>query len=118
MREINEAWTLLSSPERRAAWDMEHPWSGTSAAGSHWGGGRQTITAGSTVRAQVSTPWRTAANDPRSARRGRIRVGPRPPRVEAAPKTFMEGPWAAIAAGGVALVILTAAIIAGRLIGA
>jgi hypothetical protein len=30
----------------------------------------------------------------------------------------MEGPWAAIAAGGVALVILTAAIIAGRLIGA
>jgi curved DNA-binding protein CbpA len=118
MREINEAWTLLSSPERRVAWDIEHPWSGTAAAGSHWAGGRQTIPAGSTVRAQVSTPWRTAANDPRSARRGRIRVSPRPPRVEAPPKTFLEGPWAVIAAGGVALVILTAAIIAGRLIGA
>lgn len=118
MREINEAWTILSSPERRAAWDIEHPWSGTAAGGSHWGGGRPTIPASDAVRAQVSTPWRTAANDPRSARRGRIRVAPRPARVETGPKTFLEGPWAAIVAGGVALVILTAAIVAGRLIGA
>ena len=118
MREINEAWEVLSSPERRAAWDMEHPWSGTAASGSHWSGSRQPIPTGPAVRAQVSTPWRTAANDPRSARRGRIRVSPRPPKVEPAPKTFLEGPWAAVIAGGVALVILTAAIVAGRLIGA
>jgi curved DNA-binding protein CbpA len=118
MREINEAWEVLSSPERRAAWDLEHPWSGTAAGGSHWQGGRQPIPADSNVRAQVSTPWRTAANDPRSARRGSIRVGPRPPRVEAAPKSFLETPWAAIIVGALALIILTAAVISGRLIGA
>lgn len=118
MREINEAWEVLSSPERRAAWDLEHPWSGTGAAGSHWGGGRQPIPTSAAVRAQVSTPWRTAAGDPRSARRGTLRVRPRPPRPEPAPRTFQETPWAAAIAAGVGLVILLAAIVAGRLIGA
>jgi curved DNA-binding protein CbpA len=118
MREINEAWEILSSPERRAAWDLEHPWSGTGAATSHWGGVRTPVETGAAVRAQVSTPWRTASGDPRSARRRRVRVGPRPPRVEAAPKTFLETGWAAIVVGAVGLVILTAAIVAGRLIGA
>ncbi len=117
MREINEAWEVLSSAQRRAAWDLEHPWSGT-AATSHWRGGRQPIETGSSVSAQVSTPWRTASGDPRSARRGRLRVSPRPPRVEAAPKTFLETGWAAVIVGVVAVAILTAAIVAGRLIGA
>ncbi len=118
MREINEAWEVLSSPQRRSAWDLEHPWSGTAAGSSHWGGGRQPIETDSSVRAQVSTPWRTASGDPRSARRGRLRVRPRPPRVETAPKTFLETGWAAVIVGAVGLVILTAAIVAGRLIGA
>jgi curved DNA-binding protein CbpA len=118
MREINEAWEILSSPERRAAWDLEHPWSGTAAGGSHWGGGRQPISASAAVRAQVSTPWRTAAGDPRSARRGTLRVGPRPPKTEPPPKTFQETPWAAAIVAALGLVILLAAIVAGRLIGA
>jgi hypothetical protein len=70
------------------------------------------------VQAQVSTPWRTAAGDPRSARRGRAKVTPRPPRIEAAPKTFLETAWAAVVVGALGLVVLTAAIVAGRLIGA
>jgi curved DNA-binding protein CbpA len=118
MREINEAWEVLSSPERRAAWDLEHPWSGTAASTSHWRGERQRIETGSSVRAQVSTPWRTASGDPRSARRGRAKVTPRPPKVDTAPKTFLETGWAAVIVGAVSLVILTAAIVAGRLIGA
>jgi curved DNA-binding protein CbpA len=118
MREINEAWEILSSPDRRAAWDLEHPWSGTTAGGSHWAGGRQPIEASASVRAQVSTPWRTAAGDPRSARRPKARVRPRPPKVEPPPKTFLETSWAALIAGVVGLAILTAAIVAGRLIGA
>ncbi len=40
MREINEAWQVLSSPERRAAWDLEHPGSGTPTGSSHWSGQR------------------------------------------------------------------------------
>lgn len=118
MREINEAWAVLSSPERRAAWDLEHPWSGTPAGGSHWGGGRQPVPVRSSFRAQVSTPWRTAAGDPRSARKGTLRVRPRPVRDEAAPAGFLETPWAAVIAGAVALTILVAAVVAGRLIGA
>jgi len=118
MREINEAWELLSSAEHRAAWDLEHPWSGTPAGGSHWSGGRHSVSAGATVQAQVSTRWRTAAGDPRSARKGILRVRPRPLREVAAPKGFLETPWAAVIAGGVGLVLLAAAIVAGRLIGA
>lgn len=118
MREINEAWEVLSSPARRAAWDLEHPWSGTPAGGSHWSGGRHPVPASAAVQAQVSTRWRTAAGDPRSARKGTLRVGPRPRREKAPPKGFLETPWAAVIAGGVGLVILTAAIVAGRLIGA
>jgi curved DNA-binding protein CbpA len=118
MREINEAWEILSSADRRAAWDLEHPWSGTTANGTHWGGGRQPIEASPAVRAQVSTPWRTAANDPRSARRPALKVKPRPPKEEPAPKTFLETSWAALIAGVVGLAILAAAIVAGRLIGA
>lgn len=118
MREINEAWEILSTPERRAAWDLEHPWSGTGTAGSHWSGGRQQVATARSVRAQVSTPWRTAAGDPRSARKGSVKVGPRPPREEVKPATFLETPWAAVIVGGVGLALLTAAIVAGRLIGA
>ena len=118
MREINEAWEVLSSPARRAAWDLEHPWSGTVAGGSHWSGGRHPVSVRAAVRAQVSTRWRTASGDPRSARRGTLRVRPRPPREDAPPKGFLEGPWAAVIAGVVGLAILTAAIVAGRLIGA
>ena len=117
MREINEAWEVLSSAERRAAWDLEHPWSGTPAGGSHWSGGRQPVSVSAAVQAQVSTRWRTAAGDPRSARKGTLRVGPRPPRETPPPKGFLETPWAAIIAGAVGLAILTAAIVAGRLIG-
>jgi len=117
MREINEAWEVLSSSERRAAWDLEHPWSGTPAGGSHWSAGRPPVEASAAVQAQVSTRWRTAAGDPRSARRGTLRVRPRPPREEATPRGFLETPWAAVIVGGVMLVILTAAIVAGRLIG-
>ena len=117
MREINEAWEVLSTPERRAAWDLEHPGSGAGAAGSHWTGSRQTIRSSDSLRAQVTTPWRTASGDPRSAQRGTLRVSPRPPRVDHPPRGFLEGPWAAVLAGVVGLALLTAAIIAGRLAG-
>jgi curved DNA-binding protein CbpA len=118
MREINEAWQVLSSPERRAAWDLEHPGSGTSAGSSHWSGQRTPVAVRSAARAQVSTPWRTAAGDPRSARRGTLKVSPRPVREEPKPSGFLETGWAAVIAGGIALAILVAAVVAGRLIGA
>ena len=118
MREINEAWEVLSSPERRAAWNLEHPGHGTPAGGSHWGGYRQPVTTAASPRAQVSTKWRTAAGDPRSARRSKVRIQPRPPKEAAGPKGFLETPWAAVIVGGLGLVILTLAIVAGRLIGA
>lgn len=117
MREINEAWEILSTPERRAAWDIAHPLSGTTAATSHWTGSRQPIRTAESSRAQVNTPWRTAAGDPRSARRGILKVAPRPPRAEPAAEGFLQGPWAAILAGAVGLGILMAAILAGRLAG-
>lgn len=118
MREINEAWQVLSSPERRATWDLEHPGSGTAAGSSHWSGQRTPVAVRSSARAQVSTPWRTAAGDPRSARRGTLKVGPRPAREAPKPSGFLETGWAAVIAGGVALAILVAAVVAGRLIGA
>jgi len=118
MREINEAYGVLSSPERRAAWDLEHLGSGIGHTGGHWTAGRDSLGAAHAVRAQVSTPWRTAAGDPRSARRGTVKMGPRPPRPEPAPRGFLETPWAAVVVGATGLVILVAAIVAGKLIGA
>jgi len=118
MREINEAWQVLSSPERRAAWDLEHPGSGTTTGSSHWSGQRQPVAVRSSTRAQVSTKWRTAAGDPRSARLGTLKVSPRPAREEPKPSGFLETGWAAVAAGGLALAILVAAVVAGKLIGA
>lgn len=116
MREINEAWEILSSPARRAAWDLEHPSSGTAAAASHWSGGRSPVQTATSVHAHVSSPWRTAAGDPRSERRGTIRLRPRQEQIEA-PKGFLETPWAAVIAGALWLVVLAAAIVAGRLVG-
>jgi hypothetical protein len=117
MRDINEAWEILSSPERRAVWDLEHPSHGTAASASHWSGGRGPIPARTIVRSQASIRWRTAAGDPRSARQATVRAQPRPERREPVASGFLDGPWAAVMAGALGLVILAAAVIAGRLVG-
>src|SRR5687767_10992584 len=68
MRNINEAWALLSNPLRRADYDRSHPSSGLPAAG-HWGASRAPIQPASPSSTRTWASWRATAAETRAAPR-------------------------------------------------
>jgi len=120
MRRINEAWALLSNPASRADYDRAHPSAGTPLAG-HWGASRTMIHPSQPSSTRTWATWRASAADTRAAPRTIRQPGEvvtprtrRPPRPAPAPATFRDSGWAAIVVAAVLVVLLLAAIAAGR----
>lgn len=121
MRHINEAWALLSNPVRRADYDRAFP-SADTPAGGHWGASRAPIRPVTPSSTRTWASWRATAADTRAAPRTVRQPGEvpiprtrRPPRPTASPPTFRDSGWAAVLAAAVMIVLLLAAIAAGRL---
>jgi curved DNA-binding protein CbpA len=121
MRNINEAWALLSNPLRRADYDRSHPSSGLPSAG-HWGASRAPIQPASPSSTRTWASWRATAAETRAAPRTVRQPGEvpiprtrRPPRAAPPEPTFRDSGWAALLAGAVIVLLLIGAIAAGRL---
>jgi curved DNA-binding protein CbpA len=121
MRRVNEAWYILSSSVRRAAYDRAHPGAGTPTSG-HWAASRPEIRpqAPNTTRSWAS--WRTTAEETRAAPRTRRQPGEipvvttrRPPPMAPQERTFRDSGWAAVLVGLLFLLLLVAAVVAGRM---
>jgi len=108
MRRINEAWSILSNPRQRAEYDRAHPPTGFSAPGGHWMASRTPIRPASPSTTRTWATWRaTAAETPFVRTR-------RPEPAKPVEPTFLDSGWAALIAATVILVLLAAAIVAGR----
>lgn len=121
MREINEAWALLSNPTARADFDRRHPAAGTSRSG-HWSPSRASITPSSPTSTRSWATWRATADETRTAPRtvrhpGEVPIPRtrRPPRPRPLPSTFRDSAWAAILVAALAVLLLLGAIAVGRL---
>ena len=121
MRNINEAWAVLSNPSRRADYDLSHPSSGTPLSG-HWGPSRSPIQPASPSSTRTWATWRATAAETRAAPRTVRQPGElptprtrRPPRPAPPEPSFRDSGWAAVLAGAVILVLLLGAIVVGRL---
>ena len=120
MRRINEAYRLLSSAPRRAAYDRAHPSAGTPASG-HWAASRREIRPAQPTTTRTWAAWRMGADETRSAPRTRrgpgevqIPMTRRPTRMTPPERSFRESGWAALLAGLIFLGLLIAAVVAGR----
>jgi curved DNA-binding protein CbpA len=121
MRRVNEAWYILSSANRRAEYDRAHPRAGTPASG-HWAPSRPEVRPMQPSTTRNWASWRTTAEETRAAPRTRRQPGEipvvstrRPPPIAPAAPTFRDSGWAALLAGLVFLLLLVAAVVAGRL---
>jgi curved DNA-binding protein CbpA len=121
MRRVNEAWFILSSAARRAEYDRAHPSAGTPLAG-HWAASRSEIRPRQPTTTRTWATWRTTADEVRAAPRTRraasgepVVTTRRPTPMAPAERTFRDSGWAAVLAGIVMLLVLIAAIVAGRL---
>lgn len=120
MRRVNEAWYILSSVARRAAYDRAHPHAGTPSSG-HWAASRPEIRPMSPNTTRSWASWRTTAEETRAAPRTQRQPGDpvvttrRPPPMAPQQRTFRDSGWAALLAGLIFLLLLVAAIVAGRL---
>ena len=121
MRRVNEAWYILSSASRRAAYDTAHPHAGTPSSG-HWAASRPEIRPMSPNTTRSWASWRTTAEETRAAPRTRRQPGEipvvttrRPPPMAPPARTFRDSGWAALLAALVILLLLVAAMVAGRL---
>jgi DnaJ domain len=120
MRRINAAWRLLSNPLQREAWDRAHP---TDPAGvGHWVATRRSIQPVQPTTTRTWASWRATAADtiaaPRTRRApGEIPVPPtrRPVPITPTERTFRDTGWAAILVAAFILLLLMAAIAAGKL---
>jgi hypothetical protein len=121
MRRVNEAWYILSSSSRRAAYDVAHPRAGTPSSG-HWAPSRPEIRpmAPNTTRSWAT--WRTTAEETRAAPRTRRQPGEvpvvttrRPPPIAPQERTFRDSGWAAVLAAAIIILLLLAAVVAGKL---
>jgi curved DNA-binding protein CbpA len=122
MRRINQAYRLLSSPIRRGEYDRAHPSAGTPSAG-HWGATRRQISPAQPTTTRTWATWRTTADETRAAPRTRRQPGEmqvpvtrRPARMQPLERTFRDSGWAAVLLAAVMLLVLLAAIVAGRLV--
>jgi curved DNA-binding protein CbpA len=121
MRHINEAWEILSSPSRRAVYDLDHPFGGGATA-RHWGTTRSVIRPQAPTTTRAWATWRATAAATQAAPRtrrppGEISAPPtrRPPPIEPQQLSFLDSGWAAVLAAATILVLLAAAVVAGRL---
>jgi curved DNA-binding protein CbpA len=121
MRRVNEAWHLLSSVHRRAEYDRAHPRAGTPSSG-HWASTRPEVRPMQPSTTRNWASWRTTAEETRAAPPTRRRPGEipvvstrRPPPMAPAARTFRDSGWAALLAGLLFLLLLVAAVVAGRL---
>jgi curved DNA-binding protein CbpA len=121
MRRVNEAWHILSSVHRRAEYDRAHPRAGTPSSG-HWAPSMPEMRPMQPSTTRNWASWRTTAEETRAAPPTRRRPGEipvvttrRPPPISPAAPTFRDSGWAALLAGLVFLLLLVAAVVAGRL---
>ena len=121
MRRVNEAWYILSSSVRRAAYDYAHPRAGTPSAG-HWAASRPEIRPMTADTTRSWASWRTTAEETRAAPRTRRQPGEipvvstrRPPPIAPQQRTFRDSGWAAVLVGVVVILLLVAAVVAGKL---
>jgi len=121
MRRINEAWSILSNPRQRAEYDRAHPPTGFSAPGGHWMASRTPIRPASPSTTRTWATWRATAAETHAAPRTQrapnetpfVRTR-RPELAKPVEPTFLDSGWAALIAATVILVLLAAAIVAGR----
>jgi curved DNA-binding protein CbpA len=120
MRRINDAWRILSSASRRAEYDSAHPHGG--AGNGHWAASRQEIHPAPPTTTRTWASWRATAAETFSAPRTRRQPGERPASaarrptpIQPATHTFRDSGWAALIVAVGFLLLLTAAIVAGRL---
>lgn len=120
MRRINEAWQILSIPERRAAYDREHPAAGRPGS-SHWAASRQVVQASPPSSTATWATWRATAAEtraaPRTVRPPNERPMPatrKPPPMAPQPRTMHESGWVAVALAIVFVGLLLSAIFVGR----
>ncbi|HEX2141214.1 MAG TPA: DnaJ domain-containing protein [Candidatus Limnocylindria bacterium] len=120
MRRINDAYRLLTSPARRAAFDQAYPNAGA-RPGGHWAATHRPIKPAAPTSTRTWADWRTTADEVRAAPRVRRAPGEvqvpltrRPPRLEPLQGTFLDSGWAAVLVAVVLLTLLAAAIVAGR----
>ena len=121
MRNINEAWWVLSNPVRRADYDRSHPLSGT-ALGGHWSASRAPIHPASPSSTRTWAAWRATAAETRAAPRTVRQPGEvptprtrRPPRPEPMPTGFRDSGLAAVLVGALIVLLLVGAIAINRL---
>jgi hypothetical protein len=121
MRRVNEAWSIVSARWRSG--EREAP-SGTANAGAtaHWAGTRRTIRPSAPDTTRTWASWRASAAQTQAAPRTRRQPGevPVPPTRRPTPihpeeHRFQDSGWAALIAAAVILLILTSAIVVGRL---
>ena len=117
MRRVNEAWRILSSAHRRAEYDRAHP-----PSSSHWAASMREVRPTQPTTTRNWASWRTTAEETRAAPRTRRQPGEipvvttrRPPPIAPAERTFRDSGWAAVLVGLVFLLLLVAAVVAGRL---
>jgi len=121
MRRINQAWTILSNPIRRAEYDLVFPAAGT-PSGGHWGASRSPIEPSAPSSTRTWATWRATAAETRAAPRTVRQPGEvpiprtrRPARADPAPPTFRDSGWAAVLAAIVIITLLLGAVAIGRL---
>jgi curved DNA-binding protein CbpA len=120
MQRVNEAWQILSTPSRRASYDLDHP-AGAPATG-HWAPRHRTIHPVPPTTTRTWATWRATADETRAAPRvrrpaeepSRFSSG-RPPATPQGPLAFRDTGWAALLAAAVILMLLAAAIVAGKM---
>jgi len=120
MRRINDAWRILSTPARREQWDREHPLGVVPM--SHWGPTRQPIRPASPSTTRTWAAWRMTAAETAAAPRVRRMPGEvpvpatrRPAPIAPQQQTFWDTGWAALLVAAFILVLLAAAVVAGKL---
>jgi len=122
MRAVNEAWGILSSPDRRASYDVSHP-TGGSTGNSHWAASRTPIRPAQPSNTRTWATWRATAAETRAAPRtvrppGEVQIPPtrRPEPMAPQPRTFRDSGWAALAVAVFFLLFLVAAVLVGKLV--
>ena len=122
MQQVNEAWATLSTAARRTEYDAAHPTAGTPGSG-HWAASRRTVRPAQPTTTRTWATWRATAAEtqaaPRTVRQpGEVQLPPtrRPQPLEMSPRSFRDSGWAALIVAVVFLMLLAAAVVAGRLV--